>query len=95
MDAILAVEGVDGVFVGPSDLAADMGKPGRPGDDDVQAAVVGALKTIQASGKASGILTSDPMLATRYRDLGVGFLAVGADVIVLSVGLRALRERFV
>lgn len=94
LEAILAVEGIDGVFVGPSDLAADMGKPGRPGEADVQAAVVGALKAIRAAGRASGILTSDKALAAQYRSLDVGFLAVGSDVGVLSAGLRTLRERF-
>lgn len=94
LDELLAVDGVDGIFVGPSDLAADMGKPGRAGDDDVQAAVVDALARIRQAGKAAGILTSDKVLAARYRAMGVEFLAVGSDVGVLSAGLRALRADF-
>jgi len=94
LDAILTVDGVDGVFIGPSDLAADMGKPGRAGDEDVQAAVVDALVQVRSVGKAAGILTSDRRLAERYRAMGVEFLAVGSDVGILSLGLRNLLAGF-
>jgi 4-hydroxy-2-oxoheptanedioate aldolase len=94
LEAILEVDGVDGVFVGPSDLAADMGLPGKPGSDEVQKIVVDALKTIGASNKASGILTSDGALALHYQSLGVGFLAVGSDVGVLVSGLNQLLKKF-
>lgn len=94
LDAILEVEGVDGVFVGPADLAADMGLPGKPGCDEVQKVVVDALTRIGASAKASGILTSDPALCAQYQAMGVSFLAVGSDVGVLVAGLKQLRERF-
>lgn len=94
LEAILEVEGVDGVFVGPSDLAADMGLPGKPGSDEVQKVVVDALIKIGASKKASGILTSDITLALQYQAMGVGFLAVGSDVGVLVAGLNQLRTRF-
>lgn len=87
---ILAVDGIDGVFVGPSDLAADMGKPGRAGDADVQAIVVDALDRIANSGKFSGILTSDHDLALGYQKRGVSFLSVGTDVGTLVAGLRNL-----
>jgi 4-hydroxy-2-oxoheptanedioate aldolase len=94
LEAILEVEGVDGVFVGPSDLAADMGLPGKAGSDEVQQVVVDALKKIGASDKASGILTSDQALAQYYQSLGVGFLAVGSDVGVLVAGLNQLLQKF-
>ncbi len=94
LQAILEVEGVDGVFVGPADLAADMGLPGKPGCAEVQQVVVDALKLIGASDKASGILTSDLKLALQYQALGVGFLAVGSDVGVLVSGLNQLLQKF-
>lgn len=94
LDEILGVEGIDGVFVGPADLAADMGLPGQPGCDAVQDIVVQALTKIGNSAKASGILTSDKRLAKRYQDMGVGFLAVGSDVGVLVAGLKELRGAF-
>jgi 4-hydroxy-2-oxoheptanedioate aldolase len=94
LEAILEVDGIDGVFVGPSDLAADMGMPGKPGSDEVKKVVVNALKLIGKSKKASGILTSDVELASHYQKLGVGFLAVGSDVGVLVAGLNQLRQKF-
>ncbi|PLW75346.1 aldolase/citrate lyase family protein [Cohaesibacter celericrescens] len=94
LDDILTVAGVDGVFIGPADLAADMGYLGNPGCEEVQAVVRDALNRIRAAGKAAGILTSDLLLAQSYHDMGVAFLAVGSDVGVMRVGLRALRGRF-
>lgn len=94
LDEILTLEGVDGVFVGPADLAADMGFVGQPGAPEVQAQVIAALSRIRAAGKAAGILTGDPALAQRYRDMGVEFLAIGSDVGALNAGLRALRAAF-
>jgi 4-hydroxy-2-oxoheptanedioate aldolase len=94
LDEILEVEGVDGVFVGPADLAADIGLPGKPGCDEVQRIVVGALERIGKSDKASGILTSDVRLALQYQSMGVNFLAVGSDVGVLTAGLNQLLKTF-
>ena len=94
LDAILEVDGVDGVFVGPADLAADMGLPGKPGCDEVQRVVIDALTRIGKSDKASGILTSDANLARQYQSLGVSFLAVGSDVGVLTGGLKQLLDYF-
>lgn len=94
LDGILALEGVDGVFIGPADLAADMGHRGNPGAAEVQAAVTDALTRIRAAGKAAGILTSDGALARSYAAMGVEFLAVGSDVGTLRAGLTALRKAF-
>lgn len=94
LDDILTLDRLDGVFIGPADLAADMGHRGDPGHDAVQSAVRDALSRIMASGKAAGILTSDPALAASYRDMGVQFLAVGSDVGALMRGLRTLRSSF-
>jgi len=94
LDEILAFDGVDGVFVGPADLAADMGYRGKPGAPEVQAVVTDALARIRRAGKAAGILTSDQTLAKGYAEMGVEFLAVGSDVGVFSAGLKALRAAF-
>ncbi|WBU57363.1 HpcH/HpaI aldolase family protein [Paracoccus sediminicola] len=94
LDDILAVEGVDGVFIGPSDLAADMGHLGQPGAAPVQEAIRAAIPRIREAGKAAGILTTDLALARDYAAMGVAFLAVGSDVGVLSAGLRRLRSEF-
>lgn len=95
LDDILGLEGVDGIFVGPADLAADMGHMGQPNVPEVQAVVVDALTRINTAGKASGILTSDPVLLQQYREIGVNFLAVGSDVGVLGGGMRALRNKHI
>jgi 4-hydroxy-2-oxoheptanedioate aldolase len=88
--AICAVEGVDGVFIGPADLAASMGHRGKPNHPEVQAAIENAIKTITASGKAAGILTGDVTQARHYLALGCTFVAVGVDVLVYANAARAL-----
>jgi len=94
LKAICAVDGVHGVFIGPADLAASMGHRGNPGHPEVQAAIEGAMRTIIASGKAAGTLTSDPALAQRYLDLGCSFVAVGVDVLLFANTARRLRGQF-
>ena len=94
LDAILRVEGVDGVFIGPSDLAADMGHLGNPAAQEVQDAVEDAIRRIGKSGKAAGILTADPALAKRYIELGAAFVAVGTDVGLLAGSSARLAASF-
>jgi len=94
LDAICAVEGVDGVFVGPADLAASLGHRNHPGHPDVQAAIDGALQRIIASGKAAGILASEVTQAKRYIGMGCTFVAVGLDARLLASATRALRAQF-
>jgi 4-hydroxy-2-oxoheptanedioate aldolase len=94
LDAIASVEGVDGVFIGPADLAADMGFLGKPGAAEVQAAVEDALGRIQGHGKAAGILTADQSLARRYVDLGATFVAIGSDVALLVNSTTRLLAEF-
>lgn len=94
IDAIAGTEGVDGVFIGPADLAADMGFPGNAGAPEVQAAIDHAIARIRAAGKAPGILTYDPAAARRYLEAGALFVAVGSDVTLLSRAARALRSEF-
>ena len=94
LDAIAATDGVDGVFIGPADLAADMGHLGKPGAPDVQAAVETALERIQSHGKAAGILTADQTLARRYLDLGATFVGIGSDVSLLAQATSRLQSDF-
>ncbi len=94
LEQICEVDGVHGVFIGPADLAASMGHRGRPGHPEVQAAIEGAMRTIVASGKAAGTLTSDPALARRYLELGCTFVAVGVDVLLYAGAARKLAADF-
>ena len=94
LEAICEVDGVDGIFIGPADLAASMGHRGRPGHPEVQAAVDEAIRRIVACGKAAGTLTADPGLARRYFELGASFVAVGIDVTLLAQATRRLAAEF-
>jgi len=94
LDAIAAVEGVDGVFIGPADLSASMGYRGNPGHPEVQTAIEDAIGRIRNAGKAAGILSADPTLARRYIELGAAFVAVGVDTTVLMRGLQTLAASF-
>jgi 4-hydroxy-2-oxoheptanedioate aldolase len=94
LDAICAVDGVDGVFIGPADLSASMGHVGNPGHPEVQAAIDDAIRRIRAAGKAPGILTSDEAQARHYLALGALFVAVGLDGQILARGTSALAAKF-
>jgi 4-hydroxy-2-oxoheptanedioate aldolase len=86
---ILKLDGVDGVFIGPADLAADMGYPGNAAAPEVQATIDTTLAAIMASGKSAGILTFDAKAAQRYAAIGVTFLGIGSDVAVLVKAMTA------
>ena len=88
LDDILAVDGIDGVFIGPSDLAADMGFIGQAGAAEVKDAVVGAITKIVKSGKAAGILTLDQELQEKCRDIGATFIATEIDVTLFARTIR-------
>ncbi|QYZ69568.1 aldolase/citrate lyase family protein [Neotabrizicola shimadae] len=90
LDDILAVEGVDGVFIGPSDLAADMGFLGQAGHPEVKAAVLDGLRRIRAAGRAAGVLVIDPAFLAECRAAGANFLGVGIDVTLYAQALRRL-----
>ena len=92
--AIAQVDGIDGVFLGPSDLAASLGHRGNPGHPDVVAAIEGAIATILATGKPAGLLTPDERLARRYLELGATFVAVGTEATLLANSVRALAKGF-
>ncbi len=94
LDAIVATEGVDGVFIGPADLSASMGHLGNPGHAEVQAAIGDAIGRITRAGKAAGILTADTALAHQYLALGATFVAVGLDTQILVRGTSALLAQF-
>ena len=95
LEAICDVDGVDGVFIGPADLAASMGHRGNAGHPDVQAAIDKAVRTIVASGKAAGTLTSDAALARHYLELGCTFVATGVDILMFANGARKLAREFI
>ncbi|WP_133491314.1 4-hydroxy-2-oxoheptanedioate aldolase [Alcanivorax sp. 24] len=94
LDAIAAVEGVDGVFIGPADLSAALGHRGNPAHPQVQETIKNAIGRILAAGKAPGILYADPGKARHFLDLGCLFVAVGVDTSLLMGALKNLAGRF-
>ena len=94
LDAIASLDGVDGVFIGPSDLSAALGHLGKPGHPEVQRAIENAIARIRAAGRAAGILTPDEAQARRYLALGCAFVAVGLDGNLLMRSTQELAGRF-
>lgn len=91
---IAAVDGIDGVFVGPSDLAASMGLIGQQTHPDVVDAVHRAFDGVRRAGKPVGVNAFDPAAADEYLAAGATFILVGADVALLARGSESLAARF-
>lgn len=94
IDDIASVDGVDCVFIGPSDLSADMGFLGNPYAPEVQAVIEGAIKRILKHGKAVGVFMANPDYAKRYIELGATFIAIGTDAGLLSQGSKQLQALY-
>lgn len=91
---IAKVDGVDGIFIGPADLSADLGHLGNSAHPDAQAAIMRGLQLCQAAGKPCGILAPNEDDARRYLDAGFMFVAVGIDQGLLAKATRDLARRF-
>lgn len=94
LNEIAAVDGVDGIFVGPSDLSATLGYLGQPNHPQVQAVIRHIFECAKAHGKPSGILAPAEADARRYLEWGATFVAVGSDLGVFRAATQALCDRF-
>jgi 4-hydroxy-2-oxoheptanedioate aldolase len=94
LEKIAKMDGIDGVFIGPADLAAGLGHLGEQGHPEVQAAIHDAIKRIKACGKPAGILTPDEATARRYIEWGTTFTAVGLDAMLLARESEKLAAKF-
>lgn len=94
LEEIAAVDGVDGIFIGPADLSASMGVAGDLHHPRVRAAIDDAIRRIRACGKAPGILMLDEKRAQECLDLGALFVAVGTDQVLLRKSADDLARRF-
>jgi len=94
IEEIAAVDGVDGIFVGPSDLAGSMGLVGQSGHPRVRAAVLEAVGRIVAANRPAGVLTQDPGFTADLIEAGTTFTAVGVDIALLRDGARQLAARW-
>ncbi|WP_424830123.1 HpcH/HpaI aldolase family protein [Ruegeria sp.] len=94
LEEIASTPGVDGVFVGPADLAASMGHIGIPSHPDVQSAIHSAVDVLNRLGKPAGILSMNDEDSERYIDWGFSFVAVGSDLSLLARSSDNLARRF-
>ncbi len=94
LEAIAAVDGVDGIFIGPSDLAASLGHLGNNAHPDVRQTIEDACRRAKAVGKPIGILAPVETDARAYLDMGFAFVAVGSDIVALRKSCDALVKQF-
>jgi 4-hydroxy-2-oxoheptanedioate aldolase len=94
LDAIARTDGIDGVFIGPADLAAGLGHLGEIGHAEVQSAIKDAIARIKACGKPAGILATDEPSARRYMEWGTTFTAVGLDAMILAKETEKLAKLY-
>jgi 4-hydroxy-2-oxoheptanedioate aldolase len=94
IEAICAIDGIDGVFIGPADLHASMGYTGEIANPKVKPLIDQAIRRIRQCGAAPGILTPSEPDARHWLECGALFVAVGADVGILARGADALAAKF-
>ena len=87
---IAAIDGVDVLFVGPTDLSHSLGVPGRFDDSGYLAALARVTAAAEGAGKAAGILLRDAAALPRHRDLGFRFIGLGSDGAFITDGARAV-----
>ena len=94
IEAICALDGVDGVFIGPADLHASMGYTGETANPKVKPVIDEAIRRIRKAGKAPGILTPNEADARHWLECGALFVAVGSDAGILARGADVLAAKF-
>lgn len=94
LDEILAVDGIDGVFIGPADLAASLGHLDNPGHPDVVAVIAESIKKIRAAGLAPGTLATNKTVARERDQQGVQFIALGVDTLALAQSAKTILSTF-
>lgn len=94
LEAIARIDGVDGLFIGPADLAAGLGHLGEQQHPEVQSAIRDAIGRIRGCGKPAGILATDEASARRYMEWGTTFTAVGLDAMILRAESEKLAAKF-
>jgi 4-hydroxy-2-oxoheptanedioate aldolase len=85
---IVAIDGLDVIFIGPTDLSQSYGVPGQPGHPSVQAAIDRIVEVVSKSDKALGIMVTNVQAAQEWRDRGARYIAIGLE----SLMLPAMRE---
>ena len=94
IETIAAIDGIDGIFIGPADLHASLGHTGEVANPAVLPLIEDSLRRIRKAGKAPGILVGDEALAKRWIDAGSLFTAVGVDTAILARGAERLAAQY-
>lgn len=94
LEQIASTPGVDGVFVGPSDLAASLGHLGSPDHPEVQEILKECAARLNALGVPAGILATDPASASRYKGWRYQFIAIAVDIPLLTKAATAALAEF-
>ncbi|HEX6795326.1 MAG TPA: aldolase/citrate lyase family protein [Casimicrobiaceae bacterium] len=94
IETIAAIDGIDGIFIGPADLHASLGHTGEVANPAVLPLIEDSLRRIRKAGKAPGILVGDEALAKRFIDAGSLFTAVGVDTAILARGAERLAAQY-
>lgn len=94
LDDILSVDGIDGVFIGPADLSASYGFLGQIHHPEMKERILSALRRIDASGKAPGILSTNEEMIEASIAAGARFIAVGMDIAFMLNSAKATAARW-
>ena len=93
-DKIAAIDGVDVLFVGPSDLSQSMGHVGQLNHDDVWQGMGRVAAACKKHGKHWGTVPADPDYARRTVEMGCRMLTMGSDVVCLRRGIATVKKAF-
>ena len=94
LEEIASVDGVDAVFIGPSDLSASMGLAGQMNHPKVREAIADAFQRLETIGIPKGLMALDVNVAKGWIDAGSQFTAIGVDLVMLAQIARQLRSEF-
>jgi 4-hydroxy-2-oxoheptanedioate aldolase len=94
LEAIANVDGIDGVFIGPSDLSASMGHVGNVSHPDVVKTVSDGIEIIRRASKFAGLLCLDESQVAHYVSCGANFVGVGVDTLLIGNSARTLAAKF-
>jgi len=94
LEAIANTDGIDGVFIGPSDLSASMGHVGNVSHPDVVETVSDAMRTIRSAGKHAGLLCLDDSMVSHFVECGANFVGVAVDTLLLGNSARSLAAKY-
>lgn len=95
LDEILQVEGVDGVFIGPADLAASMGFIGQADKPEVKTVVEDAIRKIRNAGKMAGVMALSKPLTDHYVAYGANMVAVAVDTLLLANASKQVAQSYI